>query len=84
MFWEFFKNPGYGEIYNTGGGRFSNCSILEALEIVEKNSGIKIKKKILKTNRIGDHIWYITNMKKFKKNILNGNKNIQPKILLTS
>ena len=66
-FWEFFKSPVYGEVYNTGGGRYSNCSILEALRIVENISGIKIKKKILKTNRIGDHIWYISSMKKFRK-----------------
>ena len=66
-FWEFYKRPGSGKIYNTGGGRFSNCSIIEALNIVEKITKIKIKKKILKQNRIGDHIWYITSMKRFKK-----------------
>ena len=66
-FWEFYKKPKKGEVYNTGGGKYSNCSILEALMIVEKNLGIKIKKKILKQNRIGDHIWYVSNMKKFKK-----------------
>ena len=66
-FWEFYKKPGSGEVYNTGGGRFSNCSILEALNLVEKIARVKIKKKILKINRIGDHIWYISNMRKFKK-----------------
>ncbi len=66
-FWEFYKNPGYGEVYNTGGGRFSNCSVLEALNIVEKIKKIRIKKKILKENRTGDHIWYISSMQKFKK-----------------
>ena len=66
-FWEFFKNPSKGEVYNTGGGRYSNCSIIEALNIVEKIAGIKIKRKILRQNRVGDHIWYVTNMKKFKK-----------------
>tara|TARA_B100001248_G_scaffold191487_1_gene146644 strand:- start:355 stop:1404 length:1050 start_codon:yes stop_codon:yes gene_type:complete len=66
-FWEFFKNPTKGEVYNTGGGRYSNCSIIEALNIVEKIAGIKIKRKILTKNRVGDHIWYITDMKKFKK-----------------
>lgn len=66
-FWEFFKKPKFGEIYNTGGGRFSNCSILEAISIIEKITGIKIKKKIIKTNRVGDHIWYISSMRKFKK-----------------
>lgn len=66
-FWEFYKNPGYGEIYNTGGGRYSNCSVIEALNLVEKIAKIKIRRKVLKENRIGDHIWYISSMKRFKK-----------------
>tara|TARA_B100000886_G_scaffold339153_1_gene303776 strand:+ start:264 stop:1313 length:1050 start_codon:yes stop_codon:yes gene_type:complete len=66
-FWEYYKNPKYGEVYNTGGGRFSNCSIIEALEEVEKITKIKIKKNVIKKNRVGDHIWYVTNMKKFKR-----------------
>ena len=70
-FWEFFKNPSKGEVYNTGGGRYSNCSVIEALNIVEKIAGIKIKRKILRQNRVGDHIWYVTNMKKFKKHYPN-------------
>ena len=70
-FWEFYKKPRYGEVYNTGGGRYSNCSILEALTIIEKIKKIKIKKKVLKQNRIGDHIWYVSNMRKFKKDYPN-------------
>ena len=66
-FWEFYKKPRYGEVYNMGGGRYSNCSILEALSIVEDLTNIKIKRKILKTPRVGDHIWYISNLNKFKK-----------------
>jgi len=66
-FWEFYKKPGIGEIYNIGGGRYSNCSIIEALNVIEKISKIKIKRKILTQNRVGDHIWYISDMKKFKK-----------------
>ena len=66
-FWQFYKKPKYGEVYNIGGGRFSNCSIIEALDLVEKISNIKIKKKIIKENRIGDHIWYISNTSKFKR-----------------
>ena len=66
-FWEFYKNPSHGEVYNTGGGRLSNCSIIEALNLVEKIAKIKVKRKILKENRVGDHIWYISDMKKFKK-----------------
>ena len=66
-FWEFFKKPKYGEVYNIGGGRFSNCSIIEALETLEKITNTRIKKKIIKKNRVGDHIWYISNTSKFKK-----------------
>lgn len=66
-FWEFYKKPRRGEIYNIGGGRFSNCSILEALDIVEKKKNIRIKKKFYKLPRVGDHIWYISNLSKFKK-----------------
>ena len=66
-FWEFYKKPKIGEIYNIGGGRFSNCSIIEALNLVENISGIKVKKKIFKTPRVGDHIWYISDTSKFKK-----------------
>ena len=66
-FWEFFKKPRSGEVYNIGGGRFSNCSVLEALNMVENFSNITIKREIIKQNRIGDHIWYISNINKFKK-----------------
>ena len=70
-FWEFFKRPKRGEIYNIGGGRYSNCSILEALKIVEEFTGINIKKEIIKKPRIGDHIWYISNTSKFKRDYPN-------------
>ena len=50
-----------------GGGRYSNCSIIEALDYVEKISKIRIKRKILKTPRVGDHIWYISDTTKFRK-----------------
>ena len=66
-FWEFYKKPRKGEIYNIGGGRYSNCSILEALNLVEETTNITIKKNILKTPRVGDHIWYISDTSRFKK-----------------
>ncbi|MBD1138450.1 NAD-dependent epimerase/dehydratase family protein [Pelagibacterales bacterium SAG-MED41] len=66
-FWEFYKKPQPGKIYNTGGGRFSNCSVLEAINIVEDFMNVEIKKKFIKHNRVGDHIWYISDMKRFKK-----------------
>ncbi len=66
-FWEFFKKPRAGEVYNMGGGRYSNCSITEALDLIEKTANVKIKRKIIKTPRVGDHIWYISDTSKFKK-----------------
>tara|TARA_Y100000590_G_scaffold196145_1_gene222707 strand:+ start:1475 stop:2521 length:1047 start_codon:yes stop_codon:yes gene_type:complete len=65
-FWEYFKKPKRGEIYNMGGGRKSNCSIIEAFEMIEKLTNIYTKKELKKQNRVGDHIWYISDMKKFK------------------
>ncbi len=70
-FWEYFKKPKRGMVYNIGGGRFSNCSILEAISEIEYIAKIKIKRKFIKQNRIGDHIWYITDNKKFKKDYPN-------------
>ena len=64
-FWEFFKNPKKGKIYNIGGGRYSNCSIIEAIKIIEQETKIKIQKKYINKNRIGDHVWYISNNRKF-------------------
>ena len=70
-FWEFYKKPKRGEVYNIGGGRYSNCSIIEALNILEDLTNIKIKRQIIKKPRVGDHIWYISNLSKFKKHYPN-------------
>jgi len=70
-FWEFYKKPKKGEVYNIGGGRYSNCSIIEAIDLIESYTKIKIKKNLIKENRIGDHIWYISNLNKFKKDYPN-------------
>jgi len=66
MFWHFYQNPRCGEVYNAGGGRFSNCSMLEAIDMCEKISGNKISYTYDEKNRIGDHIWYISDLSKFK------------------
>jgi CDP-paratose 2-epimerase len=66
MFWNFYNAPRPGEVYNAGGGRYSNCSILEAVDLCEKISGNKMNYTYMKTNRIGDHIWYISDVSKFK------------------
>ena len=81
-FWEFYKKPGYGEVYNIGGGKYSNCSIIEALQLVEDIASIKIKKKITKKNRVGDHIWYVSSMKKFKKHYPNWKQKFSTKKII--
>ena len=81
-FWEFFKKPKKGEIYNVGGGRFSNCSVLEGLMMIEDICKIKIKKNYLSVNRIGDHIWYITDIKKFKKHYPNWKQKYNTKTII--
>ena len=81
-FWEFYKKPKMGEVYNTGGGRYSNCSIIEALDLVEAITGKKIKKKILKENRVGDHIWYVSSMSKFKRDYPNWRQNYSSKKII--
>ncbi len=71
QFWEFYKKPRYGEVYNTGGGKYSNCSVIEAIQIVQKKTNIKMNFKVLAKNRIGDHIWWISDITKFQKHYKN-------------
>lgn len=66
MFWHFYQNPKKGEVYNAGGSRYSNCSVLEAISACERISGKKVNWTYTKANRIGDHIWWISNVSKFK------------------
>jgi CDP-paratose 2-epimerase len=66
MFWEFYKTPKSGEVYNAGGGRHSNCSMLEAINLCEDITGNKVNYSYSETNRIGDHIWWISDLTKFK------------------
>ena len=70
-FWNFFKKPKKGEVYNIGGGRKSNCSVIEALNYVELIANIKVKRVYEKKNRVGDHIWYVSDTKKFRKHYPN-------------
>lgn len=63
---EFIKKPKPGgKVYNLGGGRENSCSVLEAIQIIENISNKKSKYEILKKNRIGDHIWWISDNSKF-------------------
>lgn len=67
MLWHFYQSPRSGEVYNAGGSRFANCSMLEAIAICEEITGNKMNYSYSDTNRIGDHIWYISDVSKFKQ-----------------
>jgi len=67
MFWNYHKNPRQGEVYNAGGGRNSNISMIEAIEKIEKITNKKAVIEYSENNRSGDHIWYVSDVSKFKK-----------------
>ena len=66
-FWQFSLKPRSGEVYNLGGSRHSNCSMLEAIALCEEISGKKLNWTYVEDNRIGDHIWWVSNVRKFQK-----------------
>jgi CDP-paratose 2-epimerase len=70
-FWNFYKSPRIGEVYNIGGSRHSNCSMLEAIQICEELSGNKLDHSYVEDNRIGDHIWWISDVRKFQEHYPN-------------
>lgn len=66
MFWAFFNDPKPGEVYNVGGGRFACCSVLEAIGMCEEIASKKLNYEYSEKNRIGDHMWWISDTRKFK------------------
>lgn len=63
----FRRDPRPGEAYNIGGGREANCSMLEAIEICQDIAGRELRWSYTEENRIGDHIWWISDISKFKE-----------------
>jgi len=66
-FWHFSQKPKVGAVYNMGGSRQSNCSVLEAIEKIQKLTHRSFKYQLLDQNRSGDHIWWISDVRKFQK-----------------
>jgi len=62
---QFYRQPRCGEVYNIGGGRFSNCSMQEAIETCEEITGNTMEISYKEANRAGDHIWWISDVGKF-------------------
>jgi len=63
--WEFFKAPRPGEAYNMGGSRYANVSMLEAIAACEKLTGRPMRWTYVDQPRIGDHIWWVSDTRKF-------------------
>lgn len=66
MFWHFHENPRTGEVYNVGGSRHSHCSMLEAISLCEEVAGKKLDYVYTDENRVGDHMWYVSDVRKFQ------------------
>jgi CDP-paratose 2-epimerase len=64
---EFYKAPKPGEVYNIGGGRENSCSVLEAIELAEQVAGQKLVREYIDQPRKGDHVWWITDTRKFRQ-----------------
>lgn len=63
----FCRAPRIGEVYNMGGGSFSNCSMLEAIDICQELAGQELSWTYSPTNRMGDHIWWISDTSRFER-----------------
>lgn len=66
-FRHYFENPIPGAVYNIGGSRFSNCSMIEAIQMIEELAGYRLNYTISDQARSGDHIWWISDVRKFQK-----------------
>jgi CDP-paratose 2-epimerase len=70
LFLEFFHRPHSGEVYNLGGGRQNNASILETIAIMGA-TGLRLKYRVVEQSRIGDHICYISDLTKLQSHFPN-------------
>jgi CDP-paratose 2-epimerase len=66
-FAEFFRAPRSGAVYNIGGSRHSNCSMLEAITMCEQITGREMSWTYAEANRSGDHIWWVSDVGKFAR-----------------
>lgn len=62
----FARNPRPGEVYNLGGGRENSASVLECIRLIEEVSGKTVEVRYSETNRVGDHICYISDLRKLR------------------
>jgi CDP-paratose 2-epimerase len=63
----FHRDPKTAAVYNLGGGRASNCSMLEAIELCEQISGRELNWELSAQARMGDHRWWISDLREFER-----------------
>lgn len=66
-FWHFAQDPRPGAVYNIGGGRYANCSVIEAINIAELAAGKPLSFDVSDQAREGDHIWWISDTTRFQR-----------------
>jgi len=66
-FWHYVGQPRPGAVYNMGGGRHSNCSVIEAIGMIRDMSGRSLKTEYVDKARAGDHIWWISDVRRFRE-----------------
>jgi CDP-paratose 2-epimerase len=62
----FYQAPRVAAVYNLGGGRYSNCSVIEAIAACEGRAGKRLRRSYTERNRVGDHIWWISDLRRFQ------------------
>ncbi len=65
-FYEYYKDPDPGAVYNIGGGRESHCSMQEAVSLCEEVAGRPLERRYADEARTGDHIWYVSDLSRFR------------------
>ncbi|MBV9212628.1 MAG: NAD-dependent epimerase/dehydratase family protein [Actinobacteria bacterium] len=63
---EFHRSPRAAAVYNMGGGRFSNCSMLEAIEMCERIAARELDWELSDAARVGDHRWWVSDVSEFE------------------
>ena len=65
-FWHYIRAPRPGAVYNIGGSRHANCSMLEAIAACERLTGRAMNWSYSDQSRAGDHIWWISDVCRFQ------------------
>ncbi len=65
-FTAYHADPRPAAVYNLGGGRASNCSMLEAIALCEQIAGCELDWELSERARIGDHRWWISDVGTFE------------------